>query len=249
MPSKVEEIKMNPIEENKNTWNFIAGTNGLHSTPIESIPTDSSKIIQQLDPFNLVDFSSFDRAMLIGAGGGNFSPLYSALGKKVTLIDISSEQLKKDRKVCRDNKLEVDCIESSALDIPQLDILPFPYAFMAVCDIYFPSVVELYQAIASKLLDGAYFYAHLWNPVWMQVKENQITFPSKEGFMQEIKEEDGLHSTYQHIHPIEFLFGGLCDVGFEIIKIKASKSDRYKNDRITPAYHVLARKASTSICR
>jgi SAM-dependent methyltransferase len=152
----------------------------------------------------------------------------------VTLVDLSPEQLKRDQEAARDHNLEIECLEADMLDLSVLANRHFDLVYQPISAMYIPEVRSLYEQVFSVVEPGGHYWIEHWNPSQMQLSWEdrlwhggayRLVHPQSSGHPVPWWADGADRPTCLHyIHPLEHLIGGLCDVGFVIVRF-AERSD------------------------
>ena len=164
------------------------------------------------------------RLLCLAAGGGRHGPLYAAAGATVTVVDISEEQLCRDREVAAARQLDLTTVQASMEDLSMLSAESFDVVMHPVSTCYVPQVLPVYREIARITRPGGLYLSQHKSPVSLQADVR----PSPRGY--ELVEpyyrsgplpavENSLHreaGTLEFLHRWEDLIGGICRAGFAI---------------------------------
>ena len=194
-------------------------------------PEEFSEAREILAPDGWIPWEEISSVLCLGGGGGQQGPLFASLGYQVTVLDISPDQLKKDREVSDKYGLNVETIESDMLDLSRLYGRGFDLVYQPVSAVYVPDVRKMYREITKVIRPRAYYYLKHWNPIYIQIPEfdewdgqaYRIIHPQRSGkpipqTTWRLEEKEVPIITLQYIHSLHDLIGGICDVGFVIKK-------------------------------
>lgn len=215
-------------EVNRRAWAELA-SRGYPST-VPYGPHHIAHAREFLDPQGWIPWASVKSALCLGAGGGQQAPLLASLGCRVTAVDLSPEQLERDRAVAERYGLEMDLIEGDLLDLAELRGREFDLVYQALSACYVPDVRHLYREVAGVLRRGGYYRVEHPNPVTLQLADSEawdgsgyrLVRPQQPGepVPWPLPCGDGSGPSVEcwyYIHPLEHLIGGLADVGFTML--------------------------------
>lgn len=165
----------------------------------------------------------------LGAGGGQQMPLISAAGATVTSLDLSEQQLKRDLKVCEEEKLSIKTHQGEIEDLSDFSDEKFDLVINAVSSCYTKNVKQVYKEAYRVLRSGGIFITAFMNPVWYALdkdpyyknEELKLIYPipwssvdhfSKEGIDSAIKRDEPL----EWGHSLSDLIAGQIESGFVI---------------------------------
>jgi SAM-dependent methyltransferase len=221
-------------EVNRLGWDVLARRGSDSSTPYGQ--REFARAADCLDPNRWLPWRQIRSVLCLAAGGGQQGPLFASLGREVTVLDLSPEQLRLDANVAQGRRLRIDCIEADMLDLSILDGRRFDLVYQPVSAIYVPSVRDLYREVASVVGPGGYYWVEHWNPVQLQTeippswdgKGYRLVRPQLSGVALPwvSDESDGRTpaSCWHFMHSLQDLIGGLCDAGFVMLRF-AERAD------------------------
>lgn len=166
--------------------------------------------------------------LCLACGGGQQGPLFASLGCKVTVVDISPEQLQKDLTVANSFGMEIECVEADMLDLAALHGRRFDLVYQAISACYIPDVRRLYREVAATLKTGGAYWVEHWSPAHAQLAPHgawdgeayRLLYPQQPRqpvpWRSPGEAEGSAASCWHYIHPLHDLIGGLCDAGFRI---------------------------------
>jgi SAM-dependent methyltransferase len=188
-----------------------------------------------LDEEGWIPWRAVRKVLCLGAGGGQQGPLFASLGLDVTVVDISPAQLEVDRRVAEQRGLTIKTVEADMLDLSAFHGAGFDLVYQPISAQYVPDVPAVYRQVAQTLRDGGHYHVQHWNPVQMQVSEYQLwdgeayrlVHPQASGepvawfHGADEADPDGAVS-WNWIHPLGALIGGICRAGFVIVNFAES---------------------------
>ncbi len=210
-------------EHNRRAWNRRAAS-GARFT--QAAPDDYFRDPRaQLDSRGWLAADLAGRRVLcLGAGGGRQSPLFAALGARVTVVDLSGEMLAIDRAVAHERGLDLQAVETSMDDLSMFPPASFDIVWQPVSTCYVPDLLAVYQAVARVTVAGGLYVSQHKQPTSLQAD----AAPAAEGYLvrwpyhergplppvagSQHREE----GTLEFLHRWEELIGGLCRSGFVI---------------------------------
>lgn len=209
---------------NRTGWDSLARSGCDSSTPYG--PRQFAHAPAWLDEHGWLPWDRFRSVLCLAAGGGQQGPLFAHLGYEVTVVDLSAEQLRRDREVADRYGLHLDCVQADMLDLRPLGERRFDLVYQPVSAIYVPDVRRCYREVARVLRRGGFYHVEHWNPVQMQLADT----PCWDGEAYRIAqrpgggaglswrgEADSPEARCRHyIHPMGDLIGGLGAAGMVI---------------------------------
>lgn len=217
------------VQINRDAWAYLARHGCDASQPYGSY--QFSFAYQLLDPEGWIPWSSIKTVLCLAGGGGQQGPLFAALGLRVTVVDLSPDQLNLDRLGAEQLGLSIECVEADMLDLSYFQDRQFDLIYQPVSACYVPDVRRVYHEVARLLAAGGYYWVQHWNPVQIQLSSDQswdgsayrIAHPQQPNQPVVWKSRKGHQSDpgttcWHFIHPLSHLIGGLCDAGFIILR-------------------------------
>lgn len=149
-------------EYNRTRWRALAEGGALYTRPM--LDLDASKARTWLDPFGWLGELEGRRVLCLAGGGGRESACFALLGARVTVFDLSPEQLERDRLAAAHYGAEVETVHGdmrdlSALDGDAFDLVWHPYSINFVPD---PRVV--FGGVARVVRRGGLYRLMCANP-------------------------------------------------------------------------------------
>jgi SAM-dependent methyltransferase len=211
---------------NRHGWDILSRSECDSSVPYGSAEFRYAR--RYLDGDSWLPWGRLTNVLCLAAGGGQQAPLFAWLGYHVTVVDLSPEQLRRDREVAARHGLSIECVEADMLDLAVLADRHFDLVYQPISACYVPDVRRLYQEVHRVLRPGGLYRVEHWNPVHMQLDDEgswddgyRITRPQRSSapVPWACADADGSSDTascWHYIHPLKELLGALCDVGFAI---------------------------------
>jgi len=185
----------------------------------------------RLDFKGWIPWREIHSVLCLAAGGGQQSALFASLGCRVTVVDLSPEQLTIDRRVAAENGFDVECIEGDMLDIDRLLSRQFDLVYQPISAHYAHDVRRLYQGVHKVVRPGGYYWVEHWSPFQMQIatldpwdsQAYRLVEPQRYGealpwIVSHEHSPTAPSICWHYVHPLNDLIGGLCDAGFKILR-------------------------------
>lgn len=216
-------------EINRRGWAYLARRGCDSSLPYG--PEQFAHARRWLDAKAWIPWSKVRSVLCLAAGGGQQAPLFASLNYRVTVVDLSPDQLQRDREVAERYGFDIECLEGDMLDLSLLHSRNFDLVYQPVSALYIPDVRWLYQEVFRVLKPGEYYWVEHWNPVQMQLAHSntwdgqayRIAHPQRPGVPLPWLDEDenGCEvpaACWHYIHSLGNLIGGLCEAGFVTLR-------------------------------
>jgi SAM-dependent methyltransferase len=97
--------------------------------------------------------------LLLAGGGGQQSAVFSLLGARVTVVDLTPEQLEGDRKAAAHYGYPVTTIQGDMRDLSMLPDAHFARVYQPISTLFIPDLREVYRGVARVLKPGGRYFA------------------------------------------------------------------------------------------
>lgn len=254
-------MRQPPQEHNRKAWNDRVRRNAVFTRPAKNEEYEAD-ILKNLDPRGWLGGDVAGKRMLcLGAGGGRQGPLYAHLGAKVTVNDISDEQLKIDKQVAHDRGLDIQTHCGSMDALSGLATGSFDIVIQPVSTCYVPDVARVYQEVARVMVEGGIYVSQHKTPTSLQGdikatrKGYELLTPyyTNDPLPQVKGSKHREYGTQEFLHRWEQLVGGLCRNGFVVEDLaepyhgkpeEAKGTFGHRSLYIAPYVRILARRRS-----
>ena len=215
---------------NMQRWNTLARANALYTRPWLHLDEDSA-----LARVNLAGDCGDLRGkqvLCLASGGGQQSAAFALAGACVAVIDLSAEQIERDREAARHYGLEIEAIQGDMRDLSvfesgRFDLVYHPYSINFVPDtrVVFDQVARvvrpggIYSVMAANPF-AAGLGTHSWNGHAFElsghyVQGAEITY-SDESWVFSEGEAPPVNPVREYRHLLSTLVDGLVANGFVI---------------------------------
>ena len=122
---------------NAKRWKALAEANALFTRPRLDLDAQSAQAL--VDSEGKLGDLRGKRVLCLAGGGGRQSAAYALLGAQVTVVDLSAEQLERDRQAAAHYQVTIETIQGdmrdlSRLDADSFDLVDHPYSLNFVPD-------------------------------------------------------------------------------------------------------------------
>jgi 2-polyprenyl-3-methyl-5-hydroxy-6-metoxy-1,4-benzoquinol methylase len=163
--------------------------------------------------------------LCLAAGGGKHAPLYAAAGATVTVVDLSEAMLDLDRQVARERGIDIEVVHGSMDDLRMLGTSRFDIVIHPVSTCYVPDVAPVFASVANVTRPGGLYVSQHKSPMSLQASlttnaavryEHVHAHGRREPLPPEPPGRLREAGTYEFIHSLSALLGGICLAGFVI---------------------------------
>lgn len=246
---------------NRAAWAWLSANECEASLPFGLAQFQEAR--ERLDSRGWLPWCEIGSVLCLACGGGQQGPLFASLGYKVTVADISPEQLQKDMAVAHAFGMNIECVEADMLDLAVLHGRGFDLVYQAVSACYVPDVRRLYREVIATLKPGGIYSVEHWNPVHTQLAPGgawdgeayRLLYPQQPKQFVPWHSDEAPESgaiCWHYMHPLHDLIGGMCDVGFRIERFAETAewdvlagpgSAAHVAQYVSPLFALMARRA------
>jgi SAM-dependent methyltransferase len=250
---------MNIEEHNSRAWNRLVFNKDRFTQPVSSTQVESARtgdwqiFLSPTRPAPRAWFSDLPgkNVLCLAAGGGQQGPILAAAGARVTVYDLSPDQLAQDRLVAHRDHLEINTVLGNMADLStfrdeSFDLIVNPVSNLFVENVW-PSWLEAYRVLRP----GGELLAGFMNPVFyifdrrlmddqgmLQIRHSipysDLTALSREELDELVNENWPL----EFGHTLEDQIGAQISVGFSITGFYEDRDPRCILSDYTPIYIV-----------
>ena len=229
--------KQDIIKQNQLAWDKKATDGNQWSTPVSKEEINQARegifnikltarkyVPRNWFPENLKN----TKILCLASAGGQQGPILAAAGAIVTVFDISSNQLKLDEKIAKENNLIISTIQGEMTHLECFKNNYFDLIFCPVSVTYIPDVLPVFKESFRVLKNGGKFLFGSVNPLIYLFDNdkydkgifevsNNLPFNSFDELTNnQIVEFINNKEPIEYSHTLEKLIGGQTEVGFTI---------------------------------
>ena len=212
-------------KHNQETWNKESAESGRWSIPVSKEEIDKARSGEWsiiLTPTRGVPRNWFPdnlkglNVLLVAGGGGQQGPIIAATGANVTVLDASSEQLKKDRETCERNNLPITTLIGDMQNMHQLKDESFDLIINPCSNCFIPDIDALWKECYRVLRPGGSLMSGHLNPTFFAADPDKIDKTGEIVFVNKIpfKDISSESNHWEYGHSLESLIGGQLKQGF-----------------------------------
>lgn len=231
----VINVKNDDVKEyNQKRWKAMADADALFTRPTLELNRESAQAF--VNKFGLLGELKGKNVLCLAGGGGQQSVAFALLGAAVTVLDLSPEQLERDRLAAEHYGVQIYTMEGDMRDLGMLpneyfDVIWQPYSINFV-----PNCVEVFRQVAERIREDGIYYLMCANPFVHGMDEtswNGRGYPIENAY----KDGEKLIQKYQHFvfastldasnvppsveyrHTLSTIMNGLVANGFDVVRL------------------------------
>jgi ubiquinone/menaquinone biosynthesis C-methylase UbiE len=154
--------------------------------------------------------------LCLASGGGQQSAVYGLLGARVTVLDLTEEQLAGDRRAAMHHGYEVVTIQGDMRKLNSFSHNAFDLIYQAISICFVPDIREVYRGVARVLRPGGLYRVGHCNPATQLVEESSWDGEAYRLSSPYCGGDVGDPDTAEFRHLLSDIFTGLTDVGLRI---------------------------------
>lgn len=172
---------------NRERWNDLARAGILYSRPF--LDLDTGRAREVVDEEGVLGDVTGKRVLLLGGGGGQQSAAMALLGARVTVLDLSDEQLERDRQAARHYGFEPELHQGDMRDLSRYDDDSFDVVWQPYSINFVPAVQPVFAEVARVLRAGG-LYRVMWHNPFTQTMDDE-RYDSERGYSLHTPYRDG----------------------------------------------------------
>ena len=147
---------------NRERWNGLVRAGILYSRP--KLELDEASAREMVDEADLLGDLRGKRVLVLGGGGGQQSAAIGLLGAQVTVLDLSDEQLAKDKRAADHYGLSPVLLQGDMRDLSRFAEDAFDIVYQPFSINFVPDVRPVFAGVARVLKAGGLYHVQWHNP-------------------------------------------------------------------------------------
>jgi SAM-dependent methyltransferase len=147
---------------NRQRWNALARANLEYTQPYLDYTIEQAR--RNISRYGVLADVAGKHVLCLASGGGQDSVTFGLLGAEVTVLDLSDEQLARDRQAAAHHGLSMTILHGDMRDLSQFSPGAFDIVWQAYSINFVPSVEPVFRGVARVLVPGGIYYLDFANP-------------------------------------------------------------------------------------
>jgi len=215
---------------NRKRWRRLVEANAVYTRP--ALDLDPADARRWLDPDGRLGSVERKAVLVLAGGGGRQSVAFALLGARVTVLDLSKEQLEQDRTVAAQRGLEIATVEGDMRDLSAFDAASFDIVWQPYSLNFVPDSAAVFREVARVVRSGGNYCVQIANPYFVGVGERDfngtgyvVTLPYVQGALVEITDPAWVargrvtEPSREYRQTMEAVINGLVEGGFRIAHV------------------------------
>lgn len=225
---------------NVERWRALVEARALYTRPLLDLDERSAREV--VDPRGWFGELKGLRVLCLAGGGGRESSAFTLLGARVTVFDLSEEQLEQDRRAAGHYGFEVETVRGDMRDLSALDADAFDVVSHSYSLNFVPDSRAVFREVARVLRAGGLYRFMCANPFVMGVSTKSwdgrgytLIEPYVEGatiegvdeeWVYEREGHEGIRPPREYRHGLATLVAGLFENGLQVERASEDESMR-----------------------
>jgi SAM-dependent methyltransferase len=226
-------------------WNALANADAVFTRP--ALGLDASSAREMIDPEDRLGEIDGKDVLCLAAGGGQQSAAFALLGARVTVVDLSVEQLRRDQEAAAHYQVHIETRQGDMRDLSPLAADSFDLVWQPYSINFAPDARTVFRHVARVMRGGGLYYLQCANPFYSGLGEADW---NGEGYNLKHPYQDGAEITYvdaawvhagaeqipgprEYRHTLSTVVNGLVEHGF-VIQHLSEWRDLHPDPNATP---------------
>jgi SAM-dependent methyltransferase len=226
----VDEVARYNVER----WRALVEADALYTRPL--LDLDEASAREHVDPAGTFGDLRGRRVLCLAGGGGRQSVAFALLGARVTVFDLSEEQLAQDRHAAAHYGFEVETLQGDMRDLSPLAAASFDLVYHSYSLNFVPDARAVFREVARVLAHGGLYHFMFANPFtfgagprdWngegytlrhAYADGEALTMPDEDWVYERGTGARRIPGSREYPHALSTVVGGLVEQGFVILRL------------------------------
>lgn len=219
---------------NTRRWKALVEADALYTRP--ALNLDAAAARAMVDAEGRLGGVAGKDVLCLASGGGQQSAAFALLGARVTVFDLSEEQLRRDREAAAHYGFEIETRQGDMRDLSCFGEAAFDIVYHGYSLGFVPDARAVFRQVARVIRAGGVYHFGCANPFsvglsggdWNgegytlkrpYVDGAEVTYEDQEWVYDRGKTDAPVPPTREYRHKLSTLFGGLVEQGFVVSHI------------------------------
>ena len=159
------------VEHNRRMWDRLARAAIPYTRPLGRPPRSREGMRRFTDPRGRLRGVRFEgaRVLALAAGGGWDAVVFTKLGAAVTLLDISSRQLRTVRELAKRERVRIRFVQGDMRDLSRFDDASFDLVWHCHSLVFVREAVRVIRGVAQVLAPGGTYLLSTMHPTTLRL--------------------------------------------------------------------------------
>lgn len=223
----------------KERWRALAEADALFTRPHLDLTAENAG--ERVDPEGILGDLADRDVLCLAGGGGQQSAAFALLGARVTVFDLSEEQLERDQRAAAQYQKTITTVQGDMRDLSPLAPASFDLVYQPYSLGFVPDPREVFAQVARVLRPEGMYYFNTGNPFYLGMTEAdwngegytlklpyvngaQIVSPDAEwAYDRSTAAASAVPELREYRHTFSHLLNSLIELGFTLARVSDSK--------------------------
>ena len=232
---------------NQARWKELVRASALFTRPKLNLDEDSAR--ELIDSGGRYGDVSGKDVLCLASGGGQQSAAFALLGARVTIFDLSAEQLDRDREAAEHYGFDIKIVQGDMRDLSCFEEANFDIVYHGYSLSFVPDADKVFREVARVLRKGGIYHFSYANPFVMGIQQTdwngegyvlkktyidkaQISYEDQD-WVYERNEQVSVTKPIEYRHALSSLFNGLIENKFIIFHV-SDNCDMFPDENAEP---------------
>jgi len=219
---------------NRERWKALVDANALFTRPALSLDPASAR--GMVDTEGRLGSVAGKDVLCLACGGGQQSAAFALLGARVTVFDLSEDQLRRDQEAATHYCVAIRTRQGDMRDLSCFEAGAFDIVYHGYSLGFVPDARAVFQQVARVLRTGGLYHFNCANPFFLGLSEKdwdgegyelkhpyidgtEVTYEDQDWVYDRSKSDARIPPTREYRHTLSTLFSGLVEQGFVVLHI------------------------------
>jgi SAM-dependent methyltransferase len=219
---------------NLKRWKALVNADALFTRP--TLNLDPALARGKIDPEERLGSVVGRDVLCLACGGGQQSAAFALLGARVTVFDLSEDQLRRDQEAAAHYGVEIQTQQGDMRDLSCFEEATFDIIYHAYSLGFVPDAHTVFKQVARVLRTGGLYHFNCANPFFLGLSEKdwngegytlkhpyidgaEVTYEDQDWVYDRSKLDAPIPSPREYRHTLSALFSGLIEQGFVVLHI------------------------------